>query len=293
MNIIFSPANIVVFLIFITFLSIFIKNAFYIDRELKSLIRMLKNFQTDDLQYRFQELNESLLKNPFISDHWREFKETLIFGNKVVYKTNDNELFFESTTGNEAVIYCTSDANYFFNEETLIYQKLNYKLVSSIPSLLTGLGPLGTFLFIAIGFSGVNFSSEDATLNSVTNLMTNMQYAAAISITAIGSSLCFIIIERILYYFLCKKPLTILQIEINRLFKKIMAETFLMEIIKEAKRQNNSMNKHMENMSEEMKNAFDKSINSNLTPYLENMIMLLNKQQETFSRDIVKKILGS
>ncbi|MDD3013920.1 MAG: hypothetical protein PHC34_09490 [Candidatus Gastranaerophilales bacterium] len=275
-----NPANFIAILIFVIFLTMFIVKVMYINKEFKNLIKFLKEFKKSDLIYRFEELNGTMLGNIFVSNSWRSFTDSLVFTDKVIYKTNEDQLCFESVTGNESYIYSTADPIFFFSEETLIYNILNHKLISSIPGILTGLGPLGTFFYIAVGFSGVNFSSEQATIASVTNLLSCLQIAAMISILAIGSALLFIVIERLLYNSMCKKPLYLFQIEINRLFDRITPEKFFIELVKESKIQNNVMNKIIQSLPENLKTSLDTSLKTNMAPYLENIIYLLNQKQQ-------------
>jgi len=281
-----NPINLIAIAIFLTFLTMFVVKLVQINKEFKNLIKFMKEFKKSDLLYRFEELNEAMLSNIFISNSWRSFTESLVFTDKVIYKSNEDQLCFESVTGNDSYIYSTADPIFFFSEETLIYNILNHKLISSIPGILTGLGPLGTFFYIAIGFSGVSFSSEQATINSVTNLLSCLQTAAMISILAIGSALLFIVIERLLYNSMCKKPLYLFQIEINRLFDKITPEKFFIELVKESKIQNNVMNKIIQSLPENLKASMDASLKANMTPYLENIIFLLNQKQKTAKNSI-------
>lgn len=291
MNLNFTPPLIFVFLIFIGFLSTFIYKAITINIQLRKLSATFKSFKKSEMIFRLQELNEIMLNNKFISDYWREFKETLIFNDSVAYKSSNDELKFETASSGKSTIYSTSDSNYYFNEDTLINSKMNHKLMSSIPGLLTGMGPLGTFLYIAIGFSGIDFSSEESTIKTITNLLSNVEIAALISIVAIGSALSFIIIERISYHFLCKLPLNELQIEINRLFDKISSEKFLIELIKESKKQNNTLNTHIASLPDSLKTAMDSSIKSHLTPYLENIVFGLNQQKEFLTKNVLDKLI--
>ena len=60
-----------------------------------------------------------------------------------------------------------------FNEETLILSKYNSKFISAIPTVLTGFGPLFTFLNIAIAFGKIDFSTQERTISSVAGLMSS------------------------------------------------------------------------------------------------------------------------
>jgi hypothetical protein len=290
MHIFFNPGVFAVCLIFFTFIGILVKKLKIINKELLNLIAILSTYNKNNLLYRFQELNQTMSENKFVSDYWAEFRNTLIFGDKIVFK-DKSDLNYDSISKETASVCCISDSIYYFNEETIIYRVLNHKLISAIPGILTGMGPLGTFLYIAIGFSSVNFSSEETTIKSITSLLNNMEIAAMISIVAISSALSFILVERILYYFMCHKPLNQLQIELNKLFEKISTERFLIELVKETRKQNSILNLYTEKFAESIKNSMDKSLQSNLVPYLENIIFGLNQQKETFSKDIVDKLL--
>ncbi|MDD3149630.1 MAG: hypothetical protein PHV68_02255 [Candidatus Gastranaerophilales bacterium] len=290
MNIFSNPANIIVLSIFFVFLYLFIYKAICININLNKILKVLRSYKKSELIYRFKELNDVLSENTFITDYWGEFRETLVFNDSSKFQTQSDDLYFDTAMNNQSNIYYTCDSNYFFNEETLVNRFLNYKFISSIPGLLTGLGPLGTFLYIAIGFSGVDFSSEENTLNSISNLLSNIEIAAIISILAIGSALCFTIVEKVGYYFLCCKPLNELQLEINRLFDKIPPEKFLIDMVKESKKQNALMNEYINKLPLNIKEAFNESIKANLSPYLENLVFGLNQQKELFSKVVLNKI---
>ena len=51
-------------------------------------------------------------------------------------------------------------------------------MIQTIPTVLTGFGPLFTFLNIAIAFGRIDFSTQEKTIASVSNFMTSMQTAA-------------------------------------------------------------------------------------------------------------------
>ncbi len=291
MNIFSNPALTFVAIFFTVFLIIFVIKAVYININLQKVIKILKTFKKNEIIFRYQELHQLMISNAFIADYWEEFSNNLIFSDKSSQDSLNDSFHFDAAMSNESKIYCTSDANFYFNEETLINRKINHKLISSIPGLLTGMGPLGTFLYIAMGFSGIDFSSEEKTITSITHLLENIEIAAMISILAIGSALSFIIIERIGYYFLCKQPLNNLQIEVNRLFDKISAEKFLIDLIKETKNQNNALNLYIKDMPGYFKSAMDHSMKAHLAPYLENIVFGLNQQKDFLNKNVLDKLI--
>lgn len=246
-------------------------------KNLKILIQFMSEFKKNDLNFRFKEIDEWMSSNPYVSAIWMEFKNTLVFSESVALKTNSQNFKYQDVSSTVQNIQTTVDPLYFFNEETLITSKFNFKMIQTIPTVLTGFGPLFTFLNIAIAFGKIDFSSQEKTIASVSNFMVSMQTAALVSVIAVGSSLVYLMIERILYNKMCKIQLTKIQEIMGSLFASISSEKFLYELLRETKIQNNSTANIMNNIPEQFKTAFNASMASNLVPYLENLIFGLNQ----------------
>ena len=277
-----DPVIITILVLFSGVVIYYITKVKYINTSLIQLTRILTNFKKGNITYRFKELDDLFSNNPFISNYWIEFKSTLVFNEGLQIKGSGID---------NSSIQCTVDSGYFFNEETLVNSKLNYKFISAVPTILTGLGPLFTFLHISLAFSRVNFATQEATIASVSSLLASMKVAAMISVVAVGSSILFIIIERFLYKNLCKTPLEAFQLEMNKLFDNITSEKFLVELLKESKLQNSSLNQTFQTLPMLMKTAFDKSLKESLIPYLDNLIFSVNKLQENLKQNKPKDIL--
>jgi hypothetical protein len=271
-----NPIIIIIVATFLYFTVSFIIKIFYLKKEIFYVINIFENYKKEDLLYRFEELDEALKQNNFIKNAWEDLKNSLIFDEKTSYKTTDDELYFDSVTENNSNVFLTIDPRFIFNEENLINRFINYKLINSVPSILTGLGPLGTFIYIAIAFCGISFSSDTETIRSISHLISKMQIAAIISIIAISSSILFTIIERLLYYFFCSRPIETLNLVINSLFDKIPAEKFFIELIKQTKTQNMFTSQVIKNMPKEITKSFEETAKTNFIPYFENMIFVLN-----------------
>lgn len=276
----FDPAVLLVLAIFVSIVVYYVKKVNYINFELLSLLSSLKAFKKTDLVFRFKEFDELMSKNSYVSSTWAEFKNTLVFSESVSLKNAKNDVVFQNVSQSIENIQTTVDPIYFFNEESLVTSKLNYKLIQTAPTILTGLGPLFTFLNIAIAFSGVNFSTQESTIASVSNLMASMQVAALVSVLAVGSALSFLMIERILYENKCKQPLSLIQEILFKLFENISSEKFLIELLKETKIQNNSTTNLLSTLPDKFKQSVDSSLKDILVPYLENLIFGVNKLQE-------------
>ena len=254
-----------------------------VGKNLRIFQKFLANFKKTDLNFRFKEIDEWMLANPYVSAAWMEFKNTLVFSESVALRGQNNNLTYKEVSTTVQNIQTTVDPLYFFNEESLVTSKFNFKFLQTVPTILTGCGPLFTFLNIAIAFGKIDFSSQEKTISSVANLMTSMQVAALVSVFAVGSSLLFLIIEKVTYNNVCKRTLHKCQDLISKLFDNVSSEKFLFELLRETKIQNNNLQHLMTGMPEHFKVALNSGIASNLVPYLENLIFgvnLLNKQMK-------------
>ncbi len=247
-----------------------------VNRNLKTIIKFISTFKKNDLNFRFKELDGWMLSNPYVSVLWIEFKNTLVFSESVALKEGD-DYQYQDVSSTVQNVQTTFDPLYFFNEETLVTSKFNYKMIQTIPTILTGFGPLFTFMKIAIAFGMIDFSSPEKTINSVAAFMQGMQAAAFVSVVAVSSSLIYLLVEKSLFQQLCKKPLSKIQNMIGELFASISSEKFLYEILRESKIQNNSAANIISTMPKQFKSAFNETMAANLVPYLENMIFGLNQ----------------
>lgn len=269
------PILIVIFTFFVSLVYCCI-HYIKINKNLNKIIKFTKSYTKNDLNFRFKELDEWMLSNPYISTIWIEFKNTLVFSESFALKEDENYQYKDvsSTVQN---VQTTFDPLYYFDEETLVTSKYNYRMVQIIPTILTGFGPLFTFMKIAIAFGMIDFTSPEKTINSVAAFMQGMQGAAFVSVVAVASSLIYLITEKILYQQLCKRPFSKIQNIMGKLFANISSEKFLYELLKEAKIQNNSAENLIKKMPKQLKGTFNESISSNLVPYLENLIFGLNQ----------------
>jgi len=163
-----------------------------------------------------------------------------------------------------------------------------------MPTILTGLGPFFTFLKMAMAFSAVDFASSEAA-NSLNALLSDIQMAALCSVFAVGYSLFFIFIERILYNRKCKKYYLLIQKEFIRIFDVCTSEQFLLDLVKESKSQNVNNEQILRALPEDFAKAVSKSIGEITTPYLENILYSLNKLNESMDKgggsgDVVDKL---
>ena len=85
----------------------------------------------------------------------------------------------------------------YINDETVIHGPGNAQLAELIPSLLTSLGILGTFMGLTRGMSGLDFADSTALLEGIPTLLDGMKYAFETSVAGIACSLAFNMLNRI------------------------------------------------------------------------------------------------
>lgn len=294
MNLLHIFTDIPILIVLFTFLFSIIycaKNYVYVNKNLKIFLAFISNFRKTDLNFRFKEIDEWMSANPYVSGVWLEFKNTLVFSESIALKGKNNDLTYKEVSSTVQNIQTTVDPLCFFNEETLVTSKFNNKFLQTVPTVLTGFGPLFTFLNIAIAFGKIDFSSQEKTIASVAGLMSSMQTAALVSVIAVGSSLVFLLFERIIFQQLCKNPLSKCEDLMGKLFDNISSEKFLLELLKETKIQNNSVSNLITAMPQQFKAALNSGIASNLVPYLENLIFGLNEVNKSM-KEVAKKGKG-
>ncbi len=291
---IFNPALMLIFLFFAFSVGYCVYKYQVINKEMLNLLAFLKQFKKSDLSYRFKEFDEGLTENPYISDVWVEFRNTLVFNENVTLKNEkEEEIGFENASQALSGVQTTVDSSYFFNEEALVTSKLNYKFVQVTPTLLTGMGPLFTFMHIAFAFANVDFTSNESTMLTIENLMANMQIAALCSVFAVGESLLFLMLERLLYNIKCKAPLNEIQNHLYKIFDSVTSEKFLIELLKTTKIQNHALANSMKILSRSFKDSFDKSLASILVPYLDSIVYNLDKIKENSPKALEKQALDA
>ncbi|NLI22850.1 MAG: hypothetical protein GX418_15050 [Clostridiales bacterium] len=85
----------------------------------------------------------------------------------------------------------------YINEDTVIYNPGHAQLAELIPSLLTSLGILGTFIGLMGGLTNLDLTDAAKTIGSIPTLLSGMRFAFATSVAGISCSLAFNMVNRI------------------------------------------------------------------------------------------------
>lgn len=289
-KIVTEPAILIITAAFLFCILTVVRNYAHVTKNLKAVHNFLQNLEKRELSYRFQQLDEYMLSNNFTATTWEDFKKVLIFPEKLFVASQN----VKSGGDYNPEIYSTVDSSYFFNEDTLIFSKINNKFIQAMPTLLTGLGPFFTFLKMAIAFTEVNFTSSTNVEQSLNSLIANIQIAALCSVFAVGFSLTFMLIEKVLYNRSCKKYYLAIQKELIRLFDVVPSEKLLLDLVKEARLQNANNEKLLKALPTYFAKAFSNTFTETAIPYLENILYGINKINENLDKgsggDVVDKL---
>lgn len=85
----------------------------------------------------------------------------------------------------------------YINDDTVTHGPGNATLAELIPSLLTSLGILGTFMGLSSGLSSLNISDASALIEGIPDLLSGMKFAFGTSVAGISCSLIFNMLNRI------------------------------------------------------------------------------------------------
>ncbi len=84
----------------------------------------------------------------------------------------------------------------YINDDSVIYSVGHAQLADVVPSLLTSLGILGTFIGLMRGLSGLDMSDAAKTMDSIPQMIGGMTFAFMTSIAGISCSLLFNMFNR-------------------------------------------------------------------------------------------------
>ena len=85
----------------------------------------------------------------------------------------------------------------YINEDTVVYKPGHAQVAEILPTLLTSLGILGTFLGMMEGLTNLNFSDSATTISSIPTLLGGMRFAFATSVAGITCSIAFNVVYHI------------------------------------------------------------------------------------------------
>ena len=203
----------------------------------------------------YNDFVESLKKDDELSGLWNEYDESLI-------KTTN-------PLTNKTEIRNSIDAEYFFNKHTLLTH-LGTKYYASIPSILLGIGLIGTFFGLFYGLVQLNMGGNDTKLlqDSMAKLINAAGVKFAASIWGLGLSLAFTFYEK---YSEGKLEQRIEKIQwlVNTAFKRKTAEQSLAVMEFESKQQTTELRNLSISLTDDSVNKLSDALGQKIKETLE------------------------
>ena len=212
-----GPINTAFFLldvaIFLGFMGVRIYKDWKIKEEMYFLNQELKKVSSTYItQDEYQKINNDFSEGRYstLKEEWNSFAESVFFENEVALQTVDAELFF--------------------NDSTLLKERMNKRLLDYVPQLLLAIGIFGTFLGLVLGLSGLDLSAGDNT--QLNNLIDGTKVSFLTSLYGMYFSIS---ISTLMNFHIGDYEENILKIKnnLNRVFKQALAEKSLIKIEKE------------------------------------------------------------
>lgn len=192
-----------------------------------------------NLYASFPNIESRFKDNPLMKNLWQEFDSSLVKSGQSV-----------STT---------VESDFYFNEYVLVDIPLKLELIRNVPSILTSLGIIGTFVGVLSGLQGYDTQNIDAVRSSVGNLLTGIQGAFYNSFIAIFFAVVCTGVEKYNVSNLYAK-VTQLQRAINRLFNRSLSDDYLHKMVNQMEEQTHSMKSFSQDLAETVKRALEELV---------------------------------
>jgi len=193
---------------------------------LKAALAKLREMPlSDSFINEYREFDGVISKNPILGHNWAEYRKNFILPGA----TDENQ-----------AIYNTAEAASFFNEASMVAERVNLRFYGTFPNYLTGTGILGTFIGLVAGIylAGAGLGSEDTQLlkKSLQDLLSGASLAFWTSIVGIICSILFSWREKVLGHRLFRSINTWNR-ELDKRIEKITPEELAQKQLNQLERQ--------------------------------------------------------
>lgn len=285
MHLLKDPPIQIILTVFTSNLVYTIKSYSMLGKELKKLNTEMQPFEKGNISYKFEEFKHIMSNSKLAAKPWEDFKSTLVFSENIAYQDSETEeLDYDSVSDSMSDIQTTADALDYFNEDTLAYAHYNKHIIALAPTLLTGFGPLFTFIMIGTAFGMLDFSSTQALTKSIAGFVGTMQVAAMCSVFAVASALITMSIDKFWFSKAILPAVAKVQGKITELFSLISSEKFLIDLLKTTKTQSHENSTVLKNLPATFAGSVKKDLTNIVVPYLDSMIFGINNLNKTMEK---------
>lgn len=218
---------------------------------------------------------------------WAEYRKTL----------------FQSSSGE---VYSTDDAERFFNTRTLAPELFKDSRIAAVPSMLTAIGVLATFVGLSVGLSGIDISDNaeaSALMAGINGLISSAGASFVTSIAGVGASLFATArikaIEAAMHECVAR-----LEADVDSRFTRYSAERGLYRMDQHTRESAEALAQlhekigvqlqtAVQGLSADMQTAFVHAINDALAPAVEQLTTDTTKQSAEVFEALVGKFSGA
>ncbi|WP_167043536.1 anti-phage ZorAB system protein ZorA [Salinibacterium sp. ZJ454] len=254
---------------------------------LGALVESLKTDELVDTRERVRKAAAGSTDH-VIRDVWREFDETLV-------ESPDSKSLWN-----------TLDAEYFFNSNSLASELTQNRLLLAVPSILTAIGVLGTFIGLTTGLNGLELGTDsdiERLKVGIDTLIAGAAIAFMTSVWGVFLSLIANFAEKWVERTVIGK-VTSLQRRIDRLYKRHAPEQSLVKIMDSSQesalslqelheRIGNQLQEAVRGISSDLESALVTAIETAMRPAMASLVDSTSQQStEVFSQLVDKFSAG-
>lgn len=203
---------------------------------LRRNVATLKGVQKDQVVESIGALDAAFAKDSGFNKHWLEFRGSLI-------KKTDAAL-------------TTIEAGVFFNEFSLVDQRMALEFSRHVPAMLTAIGIIGTFAGLITGLAGFDDKNLEA---SIVHLLRGVHDAFACSFLAISGAVVVTFVERAIIAKLYGRVQEV-QENLNRLFNRSITENYLQEMVRHMGQQSQTLKSFSQDLAESIRMAMQELV---------------------------------
>lgn len=220
---------------------------------------------------------------------WKEWEASLVHSNR------------------HELSYRTLDAEDVFTPERLAPDFTRFRGISAAPGIFTGLGVLGTFIGLSVGFGGLNLTENATGLDNIVASAGNLVSAAAVAFTAsiagVLLSLVFNIAEKQIEQ-ISLIEIAAFQHKINQRYRLLTPEHSLIQIADSQKqstealqelheRIGNRLQEALEQQSTTIRDQLSASIAESLAPAMQTLVTATTTQSSAVFESLIERFASS
>lgn len=197
-------------------------------------------------------------------DQWRTAYRNLTGPSQQICEIVDNALVVSSASPGDPRFKIRDTAANLVSETRYVAAAVNFQLLDSVPSILTALGLIGTFVAIAIGLGGLQPDAQTEVVKGVAALVAGLSGKFITSIVALALSLVFQFVDAATLRPAFKKDYERFCTAVDKAFPVLSTSQQIAALLETGRKQERSL----ANISSDIVDRFSDVFASDLLPQL-------------------------